>query len=103
MDMARQEGDGMAGRVAGKVALVVGAGGGIGGAGAEALAREGSAVFCTDLDGAAAEATADRIRSAGGRAAASALDVPTVWRSMRPLLLSCANSAGSISCLNRPG
>jgi NAD(P)-dependent dehydrogenase (short-subunit alcohol dehydrogenase family) len=30
------------------VALVVGAGGGIGGAGAEALAREGAAVFCTD-------------------------------------------------------
>ena len=63
------------GRVAGKVALVAGAGGGIGGAGAEALAREGAAVFCTDRDGAAAEATAARIRVAGGRAAASALDV----------------------------
>ena len=53
------------GRVSGKVALIAGAGGGIGGAGAEALAR----------DGAAAEATAARIRDAGGRAAASALDV----------------------------
>jgi NAD(P)-dependent dehydrogenase (short-subunit alcohol dehydrogenase family) len=63
------------GRVADKVALVVGAGGGIGGAGAEALAREGAAVFCTDSDGAAAEATAARIRAAGGRAAASKLDV----------------------------
>ena len=42
---------------------------------AEALAREGAAVFCTDRDGAAAEATAARIRAAGGRAAASALDV----------------------------
>lgn len=63
------------GRVAGKIALVSGAGGGIGGAGAEALAREGAIVFCTDLDGAAAEATAARIREAGGRAAASALDV----------------------------
>jgi 3-oxoacyl-[acyl-carrier protein] reductase len=57
------------------VALVAGAGGGIGGAGAEALAREGAAVFCADRDGAAAEATATRIRGAGGRAAASALDV----------------------------
>ena len=65
----------MAGRVAGKVALVAGAGGGIGGAGAEALAREGAAVFCTDSDGAAAEATAARIHAAGGRAAASALDI----------------------------
>jgi glucose 1-dehydrogenase len=63
------------GRVAGKVALVVGAGGGIGGAGAEALGREGAAVFCTDSDGAAAAATAARIRASGGRAAASALDV----------------------------
>jgi NAD(P)-dependent dehydrogenase (short-subunit alcohol dehydrogenase family) len=62
-------------RVSGKVALVAGAGGGIGGAGAEALAREGAAVFCTDSDGAAAEATAARIRAAGGRAGASALDI----------------------------
>src|SRR6185503_4083715 len=63
------------GRVEGKVALVTGAGGGIGGAGAEGLGREGAAVPCTDIDGAAAEATAGRIRSAGGRAAAQALDV----------------------------
>jgi glucose 1-dehydrogenase len=63
------------GRVSGKVALVAGAGGGIGGAGAEALAREGAAVFCTDIDAAAAEAVAGRIRDAGGQAAAQALDV----------------------------
>jgi glucose 1-dehydrogenase len=67
--------EGYMGRVSGKVALVVGAGGGIGGAGAAALAREGAAVFCTDSDGAAAEATADRIRGVGGRADAAALDV----------------------------
>ena len=63
------------GRIQGKVALVTGGGGGIGGAGAEGLAREGAAVLCTDADGAAAEATAARIRDAGGRAAALALDV----------------------------
>src|SRR5256714_5301521 len=62
-------------RVAGKVAFVAGAGGGIGGAAAEALACEGAAVFGTDGDGSAAEETAARIRAAGGRAAASALDV----------------------------
>jgi len=67
--------EGGMGRVAGKVAFVAGAGGGIGGAAAEALAREGAAVFCTDRDGSAAEETAARIRAAGGRAAASALDV----------------------------
>jgi NAD(P)-dependent dehydrogenase (short-subunit alcohol dehydrogenase family) len=65
----------MMGRVEGKVALVTGAGGGIGGAGAEGLGREGAAVLCTDIDAAAAEATAGRIRAAGGRAAAQSLDV----------------------------
>src|SRR6266478_6010026 len=63
------------GRVEGKVALVAGAGGGIGGAGAEALGREGAAVLCTDIDAAASEATAGRIRDAGGHAAAQGLDV----------------------------
>ena len=63
------------GRVAGRVAFVAGAGGGIGGAGAEGLGREGAAVFCTDLDPAAAEATAGRIRASGGRAAAQGLDL----------------------------
>jgi NAD(P)-dependent dehydrogenase (short-subunit alcohol dehydrogenase family) len=62
-------------RVEGKVALVVGAGGGIGGAGAEGLAREGAAVACADIDAAAAEAVAARIRAAGSRAMAIALDV----------------------------
>jgi NAD(P)-dependent dehydrogenase (short-subunit alcohol dehydrogenase family) len=63
------------GRIDGKVALVAGAGGGIGGAGAEGLAREGAAVVCADIDAAAAEAVAARIRSAGGRAVANELDV----------------------------
>jgi glucose 1-dehydrogenase len=63
------------GRVEGKVALVAGAGGGIGGAGAEALAREGAAVLCADIDSGAANATAGRIRAADGRAAALGLDV----------------------------
>ena len=63
------------GRVEGRVVLVAGAGGGIGSAGAEGLAREGAAVVCTDIDAAAAEAVAARIRAAGGRASAFALDV----------------------------
>ena len=63
------------GRVDGKVALGAGSGGGIGGAGAAGLAREGAAVLCADIDAAAAEATAARISDAGGRANAFALDV----------------------------
>ncbi len=65
----------MSARVEGKVALVVGAGGGIGGAGAVGLGREGAAVVCADIDAAAAEASAARIRAAGGRASGLALDV----------------------------
>jgi glucose 1-dehydrogenase len=63
------------GRVEGKVALVVGAGGGIGGAGAIVLGREGAAVVCADIDAAAAETAAAQIRSAGGRAAALGVDI----------------------------
>jgi glucose 1-dehydrogenase len=63
------------GRLERKVALVAGAGGGIGGAGAEGLAREGAAVACADIDAGAAEVVAARIRSAGGRATAMPLDV----------------------------
>jgi 3-oxoacyl-[acyl-carrier protein] reductase len=37
-------------RVEGKVALVAGAGGGIGGASALGLGREGGAVVCADID-----------------------------------------------------
>src|SRR5260370_42651838 len=63
------------GRVEEKVVFVVGAGGGIGGAGAAGLGREGAAVVCADIDAAAAEATAAQIRGADGRATALGLDV----------------------------
>jgi len=63
------------GRVDGRVVLVAGAGGGIGGAGAEGLAGEGAAVVCADIDTAAAEAVAARIRATGGRTSGFALDV----------------------------
>jgi glucose 1-dehydrogenase len=69
------------GRVNGKIVLVAGAGGGIGGAGAAGLAREGAAVVCADIDTAVAEATAAHIGAGGGRAIPLGLDVrdrPTV-------------------------
>ena len=63
------------GRVDRKTALVAGAGGGIGGAGAERLGTRRGRSSCADIDAAAAEAVAARIRDAGGRATAIALDV----------------------------
>jgi len=59
----------------GKTALVLGAGGGLGGAIAKALAREGVKVTLGDINRESAEATADAIRAAGGAAIALAWDL----------------------------
>jgi len=63
------------GRVEGKIALVVGAGGGIGGAGAGGLAGEGAAVVCADIDELMVKATAVSIRAVGACANVLGLDV----------------------------
>jgi 2-keto-3-deoxy-L-fuconate dehydrogenase len=61
--------------LAGKRALVTGAGSGIGAAIAERFAGLGAHVWTTDRDESTARATADRIRRAGGAADALTLDV----------------------------
>ncbi len=57
----------------GRTALVFGAGGGLGGAIAASLGREGAAVAVADINAEAAEATVERIVAAGGSA------MPVVW------------------------
>jgi NAD(P)-dependent dehydrogenase (short-subunit alcohol dehydrogenase family) len=57
--------NGSAGRYAGKVALVTGAGGGIGRATAERLAREGARVLLADLPGPGLEATGAALGASG--------------------------------------
>lgn len=60
----------------GRVALVTGAGRGVGAGSAALLARQGAAVAVNDLDAARAREAAERIGSAGGRVAEVAFDVP---------------------------
>ena len=69
-------------RVAGKVALISGAAGGIGAASARLLAKEGAAVMIADILEEQGQATAIRIGEAGGRAQFIRLDVTDAeeWR-----------------------
>ena len=61
--------------LSGKTALVLGAGGGLGGAIARTLAREGARVALADIDLAAANAVAGQIAGAGGQAIALPWDL----------------------------
>ncbi len=62
-------------RLAGKVALITGAGTGIGRQTAELFAREGARVVVADINATTGEETAHRITSAGGQAIALQTDV----------------------------
>jgi NAD(P)-dependent dehydrogenase (short-subunit alcohol dehydrogenase family) len=63
------------GRLAGKTAVITGAGGGVGRASARRFGREGAAVVCVDVADEANEETAELVRSDGGRALARHADV----------------------------
>ncbi len=65
----------MTGRLNGKVAIITGAGRGIGLAGAEMFVREGAAVVVADKDAAAGEAAAQKLRGVGGKSIAVHTDI----------------------------
>jgi len=69
--------------LAGRSALVTGAGHGIGAAVARALAAAGAAVLVTDVDKDAAATVADEIAAAGGRAESAVLDARDAGQAAR--------------------
>jgi NAD(P)-dependent dehydrogenase (short-subunit alcohol dehydrogenase family) len=61
-------------RIKNKIAIITGAGSGIGRATALRFASEGAVVVVTDIRGAAADAVVEEIKSTGGRAISMAID-----------------------------
>lgn len=83
------------GRFVGKVALVTGAGSGIGAAAARRLAAEGAAVVLVGRRAEPLEAVAQAVTDAGGRAAVRTADV-TVEPDVRELITFCLRTFGRL-------
>ena len=81
-----------------KVAVVTGAGSGIGRATALALAREGAHVIVADIDPAGGEATADAIRQQAGQAAFMPVDM-TDPASIRAFAAAVQAQCGAVDVL----
>ncbi len=100
------------GKLDGKVALVTGAGGGLGRTHALLLAQEGAAVVVNDLGGARdgsgggsrmADGVVEEIRSAGGRAVADYGSV-TDQAAAKSMVQACVDHFGKIDiCINNAG
>jgi NAD(P)-dependent dehydrogenase (short-subunit alcohol dehydrogenase family) len=84
--------------LAGRAAVITGAGGGLGERFAHGFARAGARVVVADLDAAAAERVADAVRAEGGAAVAVAVDVADE-ASTRALASAAADALDGIDVL----
>jgi len=86
-----------AGLVEGKIALVTGAGTGIGRAAALLFAREGARVLATDIADESLEETVDLIRRAGGEASFRHVDV-SLEGDVASMVEGCVSEFGRLDC-----
>lgn len=82
----------------GKVALVTGAGMGVGKGHCEHLVENGAAVLVNDIDQENAEAVAEALRANGGRAVAQVADIGT-RQGCEQLVQACCDAFGKIDIL----
>ena len=85
-------------RLQGKVALITGAGSGIGREASLLWASEGASIAAVDIDRTSAEHTADAVQSAGGRAVAVQADVARAQDSER-MIAAAESEFGKLNIL----